>query len=78
MSPMKTILKVEPKAEVEEDKEVAKAKTLTKVGSKIRRIMIQIEAHMEEETFEEGEAKEDAEIIKGMMHIKVVALIVAD
>ena len=63
---------------MEEDKEVAKAETLTKAGSKIKRFMTQKDAHMEEENFEEGRVKEDEKIIKGMMHIIVVARIVAD
>ena len=42
--------------------------------------MIQIEAHVEEEFFSEGGAKEDAKIIKGMMEmlVIVVARIVVD
>ena len=75
---LSTLAEVEAHAKVEEDKEVAKAKTLTKASSKIRRVLIQIEAHMEEETFEEGGAKEDTKIIKVMVWIIVVARIVAD
>ena len=40
--------------------------------------MIKIEAHVEEELFEEGGAKEDVKIIKGMMQIIVVTGIVAN
>ena len=58
---------IEAATKVEEDKEVAKAKTLTKANNKIKRIMIQIEAHVEEKFFEEGGSKEDAKTIKGMM-----------
>ena len=63
---------------MEEDKEVVKEKTLSKASSKIKRIMIQIEAHVEEEIFKEVGAKEDAKIIKGMMQMIVVVGIVAD
>ena len=78
MKKLSTQVEVEAKAEVEEDKEVAKAKTLTKASSKIRRIMNQIEAHVENEIFKEKGAKEDAKVIKGMMQIIVVVGIVAD
>ena len=63
---------------MEEEKKVIKEETLTKASSKIRRIMIQLEAHVDEEFFEEGGAKKDAKIIKGMMQIIVVARIMAD
>ena len=75
---LSTQAKLEAEAKVEEDKEVAKAKTLTKASSKIKRIVIQIEAHVEDEIFEEGGAKEDTKIIKGMMQIIAVAGIVVD
>ena len=59
---------------------MAKVETLTKANSKIKRVMIQTKAHVEEEIFEEGGAKEDVEIIKGMMRMLVIvdARIVAD
>ena len=57
---------------------MAKAKSPTKANSKIMRIMIGIEAHVEEEVSNEGGAKEDAKFIKGMIQIIVVAGIVAD
>ena len=73
---LSTKVEVEAKAKVEEDKEVAKAKTFTKASSKIvERIMIKMEAHMKEEIFEEGGVKEDLKIAKGVM---VAIGIVAD